>query len=352
MPRTTVLLAAMVLGLAAQPSIGQNFLAKTIHFKGDPEYSDQELMAAAGLKSGIVMDSAGMNGYAKRLLDSGVFDNVAYRFDGEDLTFILTPDPTLYPVRLENLPFTPGPELDAELHARCPLYHGRVPSEGGLLNDVRQAFEAMLAAEGVHAGVAAAPYNSPKDRTKITAISFTITAPFVRLGPVRIEGASMALLPRLHAMTSVAAPPAFDSQKTAAGLERSFVTFYLDQGFAAVKVHAARSGALVTTADAILVPYSVTIQEGRLYKIASIHVPSGALVTQQEADTIVASPGKRTMGEALQTVLSLIDERYKSKGYLDLSVNYHPSLNDLAGTVVYTVDIAPGPVYRVPSVTN
>ena len=325
----------------------QKFLPQSIRFQGDPEYTAPELLDALGLKKGIVLTGADMNGFAQKLMASGVFDKVAYKFDGQDLIFMLTADPTLYPVRLGNLPFTPGPDLDAQLHKRLPLYHGKVPSEGGLLDDVRQAFQAMLAGEGVKATVAAAPWAGPNDHNTASAMSFSITAPAVRLGAVHIEGASMALMPRLHDLVQLAANPLFDAETTPASLQQRFTSFYLSQGFAAVQVQAVRSGALVATPDAILVPVKVSIEEGKLYKIGSIQLPPGALVTQAEADKIVAAPNKLTLGEALPSVLALINQRYKAKGYLDLAVAPQPTFHDAAGTVDYSIAIDPGAVYHV-----
>jgi outer membrane protein assembly factor BamA len=348
MRRIPVVLAAI---LAVFPLAGsvwaQKFLPQSIRFQGDPEYTDQELLDALGLKKGVVLSGADMNGFAQKLMGSGVFDKVAYKFDGQDLVFMLAADPTLYPVRLGNLPFTPGASLDAELHKRLPLYHGKVPSEGGLLDDVRRAFEAMLAAEGVKASVAATPYAGPNDHNKASAMNLTITAPAVRLGAVHIEGASLVLLPRLREVADLAANPFFDAETTPASLEQRFTSFYLSQGFAAVKVQALRSGALVASSDAILVPVKVSIQEGKLYKISSIQLPPGALVTQTEADKIVAAPNKLTPGEALLNVLTLLEQRYKAKGYLDLAVTPGPSFNDSAGTVDYSIAIDPGAVYHV-----
>jgi hypothetical protein len=54
--------------------------------------------------------------------------NSHFTFNGVDLVFVLVPATALYPVRLENLPLTPGKELDAALHDRIPLYHGKVPA--------------------------------------------------------------------------------------------------------------------------------------------------------------------------------------------------------------------------------
>jgi outer membrane protein assembly factor BamA len=348
MPRFSVVLTAVAAVFSlALPISAQKFQPKSVQFKGDPEYSDQELLAAAGLTRSAALTGADMNACAKRLMDTGVFNYVAYKFDGVDLVFSLTPDPALLPLRLENLPFTAGPDLDAQLHKRLPLYHGKVPTEGGLLEDVRRAFETMLAAESIKATVVAAPYAGPNDHNRPSAMSFTVTSPAFRLGTIRIAGASMALLPRLHEIVAGAANPLFDSQGTPAGLEKEFTQFYLDQGFAAVKVHAVRSGALVFKSDAVLVPYTVNIQEGRFYKVGSIRVPANALVTQDEADKIVAAPRKLTMGEALPNVVSLIESRYKAKGYLDLRVESQPTFNNSTGTVAYTLAVDPGSVYRV-----
>jgi outer membrane protein assembly factor BamA len=61
----------------------------------------------------------------------------------------------------------------------------------------------------------------------------------------------------------------------------------------------------------------------------------------------VAAPDKLTMGEALPSVLTLIESRYKARGYLDLVVTPHPTFHDSTGTVDYSIEIDPGTVYRV-----
>jgi outer membrane protein assembly factor BamA len=348
MPRIATIFAAVAAALSlAGPISAQKYQPHSIQFKGDPEYTDQELMAALGLTRSTALTGAEMNACATRLMDTGLFSLVSYKFNGVDLVYTLAPDPTLVPVRLENLPLTPGPELDARLHKRLPLYHGKVPTEGGMLEDVRHAFESMLAAEGLKATVAYDPYSGSDNHNRVTAMSFKVTSPEMRLGTIRIAGASMALLPRLHEIIAGAANPLFDSQGTAEELEQKFTSFYLDQGFAAVKVRAMRSGALVFKADAVLVPYTVNIQEGRFYRVSSIRVPADALVSQDEADKIVAAPLKLTMGEALPKVLALVQARYKAKGYLDLQVAAEPTFNNSTGTVDYAITIDPGSVYRV-----
>jgi outer membrane protein assembly factor BamA len=139
--------------LASLGVSAQQFQPKAIVFKSAPEHSDDELLLASGLEKGAALTVAEMKDHFARLRDSGVFESVLYEFDGENLIFKLSPASQLYPVRIANLPLTTGRELDEKLHAKQPLYHGKVPSEGGLLEGVRRALEEMLTAEGVKATV-------------------------------------------------------------------------------------------------------------------------------------------------------------------------------------------------------
>jgi outer membrane protein assembly factor BamA len=342
-----LLVAAFAVFAAARPCAGQKFIPKSIQFQGDPEYSTEELMAAAGLKKGAVLTTEQMNDTAKKLMSSGVFDQVAYKFDGQDLIFSMAPASELFLVRIDNLPLATGPTLDAELHSRFPLYHGKVPGEGGLLDDVRGALESMLAGEGINARVTVVPYGEQKLHNKVTAMSFTITSPPVRLGTVQIDGASPTLLSRLQAIASRAKDLAFDSNNSSDILEQRFASFYQDQGYAAAQIQVAQSGTPVMTSDSIQVPYRVSIREGKVYQISAIHLPADSLLSQEEADKIITSRNDQMPGASLREVLMRIDERYKSKGYLDLVVTPHPELHDADSRVNYTIEIEPGAVYHV-----
>jgi outer membrane protein assembly factor BamA len=98
-----LLLSAVVLFFACLPGEAQQFLPKSIQFKGDPEYSDQELLTASGLKLGVALTSNEMKEHAQKLMDSGVFDNLTFKFDGQNLVYVLTPNTSLLPIYLTNL---------------------------------------------------------------------------------------------------------------------------------------------------------------------------------------------------------------------------------------------------------
>ena len=77
-----ILIPVLILLVSGLPLAGQKFQPKSIQFKGDSEYSDQELMQAAGLKQGAILTNAEMNEHSQRLMDSGVLNGLTFKFDG------------------------------------------------------------------------------------------------------------------------------------------------------------------------------------------------------------------------------------------------------------------------------
>jgi outer membrane protein assembly factor BamA len=346
-----LVLTATVLLAASLPVAAQKFLPKSIQFKGDPEYSDQELLDAAGLKKGIVLTSAEMKDHSKRLMDTGIFDTLSFKFDGVDLTYTLVPSTTLYPIRLENLPLTPGKELDAKLHDRFPLYHGKVPADGGLLDNVRQVLEEMLAAKGVKATVTAMPYTDQKLR-QVTAVSFAITAPPVQLGEIRIDGAAEALDPKAQEILAKLAGSAYDLEGSPNQIETDLGNYYRDKGYLEAEIHAMPQNAPVVAPEAIRIPFQVSVSLGALYKLAGVILAPGVLVTQADFDRQShIHPGDIATSQFVRENWQFIERQYHNKGCMKAVVHATPSFDRAQGTVSYAVTVEPGQVYTMGKLT-
>lgn len=348
MRRSVVLLfSAVSAAVALQPAMAQKFVPKAIQFTGDPEYSSQELLQAAGLKSGEVLNYQSMNGVAQRLMSTGMFDAVTYNFDGETLVFNLTPAARLLPVRLNNLPFADGEDVNAKLHSLLPLYHGRVPPAGGMMNDVAKDLQAVLVAEGIHGEVQGIAGDASEGTTAST-ISYSILSRPVLIQVAHVYGVSATNESEVQAVLAEVTKNPFDASASAGDLQSAVRTFYEDHGYVAVQVQVARASSPEITAHSILVPFTVTVHEGRVYKLAGVRVPPGAPLQQSELDEALGRISDGAIqGVRLRTALDLISASYKSKGYLDCKISPRPQLNDASGTVTYVVNADPGPVYRL-----
>ena len=347
MPRPALLFLAAGLVLSgALPLSAQKFLPKSIQFKGDAEYTDQELLAAAGLKKGAVLTSAEMQDHAKQLMDSGVFDNLTYKFDGIDLVFSLIPAAQLYPLRLANLPLAPGKDLDARLHEHFPLYHGKVPAEGGLMEQVRQTLQEMLAAKGISAAITATP--SSAQAGKGAFVSFAIASPPVLIGEIHPDTAPAALDSKAEEILAKLTGSPFDAEGSPSQIDTYLGNFYRDQGYLEAEIHANPQGAPVITPEAIRIPFLVSVSPGQQYYLKSIQLAPGLVVTQAEFDRQSAlHPGDIAGGQRLTEDWVLIARQYHDKGYMKPSVHPTPSFDHAQGTVSYAVTVEPGPAYTM-----
>ncbi len=346
-----LLLEAILFLSVLPPAAAQKFQPKTIQFKGDPEYSDQELLAAAGLKKGVVLDYSEMSAHSQKLMDTGVFNTLGFNFNGVDLVYTLVPASPLYAVRLENLPLTPGKELDAELHSRFPLYHGKVPAEDGLNEQVRQALEEMLAAKGIKATVTMTPYTD-ENLQQVTAMSYAITSLPVLVGAIHPDAASAALDSNALGILAKLTGTAYDIIGSPSQIETGLGNYYRDQGYVDAEVHAVPQGSPVVAPDAIHIPFQVSIVPGQVYRLSGITLAPGLLVSQANFDHQSGiQPGASTAGKLVRENWLFIKRQYHSRGYMKAVVHPTPNLDRAKGTVSYTVTVDPGPVYTMGRLT-
>ncbi len=319
-----------------------------IRFQGATTYSQEELLAAGGLKAGQRLSPSEAKAHEKELIDTGMFATVKYTNDGKGLTFTLTPVAQLYPIYLDNVPLAPGKALDDRLHERFPLYHGQLPAHGSIVDGSCRAFEEMLAAQGVKATVKAV-LTSGLGPQKITALDFAVASPAVRIGPIQLTGVSAAMQARADVVAGGQTGNDYDTQNTAAGLRRAFEDLYQDQGYAAVQVAVTQTGPFVISDQAIGVPFSVAIAEGGVYKLGTISYPVDALVSRAEVER-VQSKYPANSGRPVNLFLLAVRDAYHARGYLDCSIVPHPSYNESTHIVNYSVDVAQGELYQMGAV--
>jgi len=347
MPRHLPIVFALLLCTSASFSSAQTYQPKTIQFTGDPEYSTAELLAASGLKKGAGYTVDQLNEHTKLLMDSGVFQDIAFTFNGQDLVFKIIPATVMFPPRLENLTLPQGKELDDKLRARFPLYHGKIPTEGSLLDGIRKEFEEELKAKGIQATILAAPYTDTSIG-KITAIGFTIINPAMRIGEIQLDGASAELAAKARLAAAASIGSTYSDEGSANKLETSLINYYGELGYLEATARAVPQPNLVSDASGVHVPFAITITEGTRYKLSGVQLSPDLIVTQADFDK---QSGLRT-GEVvslqkLRENWRFITRKYHDKGYMKVEIHPVATFDHTQGVVSYTVTAEPGPVYTM-----
>jgi outer membrane protein insertion porin family len=95
--------------------------------EGNRNYTREQILAVAGLRVGQLAGKEDFDAARDRLVASGFFEMVGYKFEpapgkqGEVATFQVTEIDAAWPARFEELG-VPGPELEAVLHAKDPMF--------------------------------------------------------------------------------------------------------------------------------------------------------------------------------------------------------------------------------------
>jgi outer membrane protein assembly factor BamA len=344
----SVFYSAVCLFAVSLPALSQSFRPRAFQFNGDPLYSHQEYMDAAGLKPGTTLTIDQMKGYFQKLLDTGVFESVLYYFDGVNLIFKVTPSQYMYPMRFENLPLAQDNQLDVRLHERFPFYHGKVPNEGGLLDGVRGALEEMLAAEGVNVKVVAAPYTDPALH-EVTAIGFSIKTPTILVGEIQLNGTPAEQTPKVMELLSGLSGAPYDTAGIPGQITTNLGNYYHDLGYLEADIHIAQLAPVIAP-DVIRIPITVSVSPGIVYKLAGVQLAPGLAVTQADFDKQSDfHPGVVADAVHVRENWEFIERQYHNLGHLKAAVHPTPSFDRANGTVVYTVTVDPGPVYTMGS---
>lgn len=340
-------IAAACLFLATSLA-AQQFLPRKILFVGDTT-NQAALLAASGLKLGVAIGPDQIRAGAQKLLDTGLFTNVQFGFDGQTLTYKLTPADGLEPVLYANFPWWDSASLTAAVEAKVPLFHGSVIPESGLQQQVAEALTALLAQKGVQAVVTPAlAYNEHGAKT---GVSFHIDSPGIEVGTVKLAGVDPAFTSDVDAIETAAGGQDFDGS-TQASLAVALQAVYHRQGYLSEDLTGFAHGQPELSGGKVLVPVTATVAAGPQYRVAALtQAPGGLLSAADFARLTQLHPGDVANEDKLHTMLAMVVNAYQANGYIKAEVAAPPVLDSAAHTVSYAIAVTPGPLFHMGQLT-
>lgn len=331
--------------LLAIPACAQKYAVKTIAFTGYPSASNADLLATTGLQPSASVSAADLQDAARKLNATGLFNHIAYKFDGTVLSFQLEPASGLVPAQFDNFVWLDAAELDKQLRAKVPLYKGKVIAGSGLEQSLTDALTAIAAEQHLTATVSAVPVVDLKTGVA-TADQFKISSPAVTVSQLTIDGASTVAADKLAPVIKAAAGEDYSLSVTPGELTTAVLKVYRDTGFLDARVTDVGHDAPALTADRISVPVKVTVAEGGQYHIGKLTLAGSVLMTQEEfSKRAMIKSGDVASEEQLRRTLLLVSGPYRSKGYLRAKISAVPSLNATTHVADFTIDVTPGDQY-------
>jgi outer membrane protein assembly factor BamA len=327
----------------------QSYSPKVIRFEGAKAYAPADLLATAGLKQGATISVKEIEAAMQRLADTGLFSDTRYAVNPQALTLTLTPIDAKQslPVRYANFVWWGPDELTPLVHARVPLFNGAVPLNGGLIDSVKQALVALLAEKGITGSV-----DSMSSSVGGATIALTVSSPEIKVGEIRLDGASAAGGAEVAKVRAKLSGEDFDEVSTRAALINETVQIYRDDGYLDIAIDPGQHSAPRADGPSrFLIDLTATIHGDELYHVASADVHAVAPVSSGDLQKLLQiKAGDVASVYELRTAESRLTGAYRTHGYLDADVHVDEVKDSAAHRIGYTLTPVPGDLYHVASV--
>jgi outer membrane protein assembly factor BamA len=158
-----VAFAFVCLWSSSSPTLAQTnqSIVSQIAVEGSARFSNSQISLASGLKPGQPADDSILTAAADRLSKSGAFSEVTYRnktMNGKmTVTFLVVDESKTMSCTFDNFVWFAPDEADRFVRAEVPLYDGRLPVDGELVQAVATALEHLLAQHHIRATVSYLP---------------------------------------------------------------------------------------------------------------------------------------------------------------------------------------------------
>jgi outer membrane protein assembly factor BamA len=319
---------------------------ESLQVEGNHNYTRQQVLAVAGVKVGQIAGKPEFDAARDRLVSSGAFETVGYRFEpasqqGYAAIFQVTEVQPAYPVRFEELG-VPEKDIEAVLAAKDPLFStDKMPATKPVVERYVAWIQEYLASKGVEEKIAGRVTAVGLDQF---AIVFRPARNLPAVAQVTFEGNQVV---KQNILREAVAAVAVGSPYTEAGfrevLNGAIRTLYEQRGRVRVAFPKIR---VEPATDVEGVHVFVTVDEGESYELGKVEIagPSpvdpGALLKEGDFKT-----GDVANFDRVNEGLERIRKAVRHAGFLQVKVTSERKIDDARKAVDVAVHIEPGPQF-------
>ena len=322
-----------------------------IKIKGSKRYSDDEVVAASGLRIGDRVTDDDFKKASQRLGETGVFSDVAYAFSysplGTKLELQLTDAEKFVPVHFENFVWFTDEELGRELRNRVPLFRGEAPVAGSLLELLNDALQALLLEKKLPGRVDYLRM-APMDGGDIQAINFSVQDVKITIQDVKFTGAASSEEPALVEAAKKLLGTEYLRDQVAAYGKLEWLPIYLQRGYLKANFKTAESRVARQDSQETEVVLSVPVEAGPVYRVEKADWDGNKVLPAEKLNTMIHLPaGEPANAMRLKGDLEAAEKAYGSKGYMKASITPEEVFDDANNTVRYVLHVTEGDQYRM-----
>lgn len=331
---------------AAKAPAADKWPIQSLVVEGNHNYTKEQILAAAGLKIGQMAGKPEFDAARDRLIATGVFEEVGYRFEpakdqsGYVATFQVAEVAQVYPLIIQGLPIQLA-DLNTWLKSKDPMYNGKLPGTAEAIKRYTSLVEEYLASKNQAQPVIGKLAPAGVDQYGVV---FRSAAPIPTVAEVKFTGNKMISATTLQnhiAEVAIGFPYTEDGFRGL--LDSSIRPMYEARGRIAVtfpKIVTAKA------ADVDGLALDVTVDEGDEYKLGEVRIVGDYARRSAEFLRI----GKFKIGDVanfdeIAAGVERLKQPLRRQGYMHVATTIERKVNEKAKTVDISIHIQPGAQY-------
>ena len=348
--RCTLLLGALALVLAISAHAAESFQASDIRIDGLRRVSSGSVFDALTIQPGDRITDADISMATRALFETGFFDQVEVRADGDVLVIEVTERPAVSRIDIEGNQAIKTDDLLDSLR-RAGIVEGDVLKRA-TLDQLEQAIQRQYTSRGRYDATVSSEIIE-QDRNRVGLKISIYEGSVATISRIAIVGNEAFDDDTLMDEMSLTEPGVFtwlsgsdnyETEKLSADVE-AIRSYYLNRGYVNVEVSAPQVELSENLEDVFI---TITVNEGQEFRVGAVNVGGdqpidlSAAVEEMTLQTAEIF-SRRLVNEAVNTM----SKKLGDAGYARAQVRAVPEINDETQTVDVTLVVTPGPLVYV-----
>lgn len=348
--RCTLPLSALALALAISAHAAEPFQASDIRIDGLKRVSSGSVFDALTIQPGDRVTDADISLATRALFETGFFDQVEVRADGDVLVIEVTERPAVSRIDIEGNQAIKTEDLLDSLR-RAGIVEGDVLKRA-TLDQLEQAIQRQYTSRGRYdATVSSEIIEQDRNRVglKISIFEGSV-ATISRIAIVGNEAFDDDTLLGEMSLTEAglftwfSGSNNYETEKLNADVE-AIRSYYLNRGYVNVEVSEPQVELSENLEDVFI---TISVNEGKEFRVGSVNVGGDQPIDLSSAvEEMTLQTGEIFSRRLVNEAVSTMSEKLGDAGYARAQVRAVPEINDEAQTVDVTLVVTPGPLVYV-----
>jgi outer membrane protein insertion porin family len=348
--RCTLPLSAIALALAISAQAAEPFQASDIRIDGLKRVSSGSVFDALTIQPGDRVTDADISLATRALFETGFFDQVEVRADGDVLVIEVTERPAVSRIDIEGNQAIKTEDLLDSLR-RAGIVEGDVLKRA-TLDQLEQAIQRQYTSRGRYdATVSSEIIEQDRNRVglKISIFEGSV-ATISRIAIVGNEAFDDDTLLGEMSLTEAglftwfSGSNNYETEKLNADVE-AIRSYYLNRGYVNVEVSEPQVELSENLEDVFI---TITVNEGKEFRVGSVNVGGDQPIDLSSAvEEMTLQTGEIFSRRLVNEAVSTMSKKLGDAGYARAQVRAVPEINDEVQTVDVTLVVTPGPLVYV-----